>query len=151
MLWHWVALPCVVLFRTVVLLSGNRAQLSPASVRIVSRVTAHMSCSLFELRRSIITDPQTLHLQPALLNLTSELDNFLVRFGSQIRQNWTIKQLIWLEFWSFNKWATIWENSAASSKCADWVSLTPYLINQNHVSKHIQLHNVLTQHDFATP
>ena len=43
------------------------------------------------------------------------------------------------------------ENSAASRKGAGWVSFTPYLVNKNHVSKHTQLHNVITQRDFATP
>ena len=56
---YGIALRCVALFWTVVLLSSNRAQLSPASVRIVSRGTAHMRSSLVEPRRSIITGPKT--------------------------------------------------------------------------------------------
>ena len=55
---YGIALRCVALFWTAVLLSSNRAQLSPASVRIVSRGTAHMRCSLAEPRRIIITGPK---------------------------------------------------------------------------------------------
>ena len=43
------------------------------------------------------------------------------------------------------------EISATASEGVGWVSFTPYLINQNHVSKHTQVHNVVTQRDFATP
>ena len=37
------------------------------------------------------------------------------------------------------------ENSAASSKHAGWVCLTPYLTLKNHVSKHTELYNIITQ------
>ena len=43
------------------------------------------------------------------------------------------------------------ENSAASSKHAGWVRLTPYLTLKNHVPKHAQLRNVMTQRYYATP
>ena len=37
-------------------------------------------------------------------------------------------------------------NSSAPSKHAGWVHLTPYLTLKNHVRKHTQLCNVITQH-----
>ena len=42
------------------------------------------------------------------------------------------------------------ENSAAPSEHAGWVRLTPYLTLENHVSKHTQLRNVITQRYNAT-
>ena len=32
--------------------------------------------------------------------------------------------------------------------CADWIRLVPYLTLKNHVSKHAQLCNVITQFDY---
>ena len=42
-------------------------------------------------------------------------------------------------------------NSSAPSKHAGWVHLTPYLTLKNHVRKHTQLCNVITQHYYAAP
>ena len=41
------------------------------------------------------------------------------------------------------------EISAASSKHAGWVRLTPYLTLLNHASKWTQLRNVMTQRYYA--
>ena len=42
------------------------------------------------------------------------------------------------------------ENLAVSSKHAGWVHPIPYLTLKNHVSKHTQLRNVITQRYYAT-
>ena len=43
------------------------------------------------------------------------------------------------------------ELSAAPNMQAGWVYLTPYLTLRNHVSKHTQLRNVITQSHYAKP
>ena len=109
-----------------------------------------------------------MHLQPGLLNLAQEIDDFSQSFGQKGAKTGHFQYILEAIFNKNGQLNDLFEmnsecleastgelheskNSAVSSKHAGWVSLKPYPTLKNHVSKLTQLRNVVAQRYYATP